>query len=80
MITGKAELITHSGNRIILVVDMVSMDGPRRMGHLCCDTSKLDPIAILYPMQLACEDGTKLDIVVTNYSDRHMFFVGRIAA
>lgn len=80
MFTGKAELVTHSGNRISLVVDMVGRDGPRRTGHLRCDTANLEPTAILYPLLLKCEDGTDLDIAVTNHSDRHLSFVGRIAA
>lgn len=80
MFTGKAELVTHSGNRISLIVDMVGTDGPRLVGHLRCDTSKLESTAFLYPLLLKCEDGTDLDIAVTNYSDRHLSFVGRIAA
>lgn len=80
MFSGKGELITRAGNRIALTIDMVSIDGARRTGHLHCDTSKLDPAAFLYPLQLECEDGTNLQIAATNYSDRHISFVGRLAA
>lgn len=79
MIRSKGELTTHAGNRIDLTIDMVSMDGPGRIGHLRCDTSKLDPADFLYSMRLRCEDGTRLDIAATGYSDRHISFVGRLA-
>ncbi|TCR68247.1 hypothetical protein EV560_10274 [Bosea sp. BK604] len=80
MVSGKAEVVTHLGNRISLIFDMVSVDGPRRAGHLRCDTSKFEPTAFLYPLLLKCEDGTNLDIAVTNQSDRHLSFVGKIAS
>lgn len=80
MTSSKGELITHARNRIELTVDMVSMEGPGRIGHLRCDTSKLDPVDFLYSMRLQCEDGTRLEIAATGYSDRHISFVGRLAA
>lgn len=80
MFSGKGELTTQAGNRIPLIIDMVSMDGPRRTGHLRCKTSDLEPVDFLYPMRLRCEDGTCLDIAVTNHSDRHISFIGQLAA
>lgn len=79
MFTGKGELITQSG-RIPLTVDMVGTDGPGRIGRLRCDTSTLEPRTLLHPLKLECEDGTSVDIAVTNYSARHISFVGRLAA
>jgi hypothetical protein len=80
MFTGKGELITQSGSRIPLTVNMVGTDGPARMGRLSCNTSALEPKALLHPLKLQCEDGTSVDIAVTNYSDRHISFIGRLAA
>lgn len=80
MFTGKGELITQSGDRIPLTVDMVGADGPGRMGRLRCDTSALEPKTLLRPLKLRCEDGTSVNIAVTNYSDRHISFVGRLTA
>ncbi len=80
MFTGKGELITQSGNRIPLTVDMVGTNGPGRMGRLSCNTSVLEPKALLHPLKLRCEDGTNVDIAVTTYSDGHISFVGRLAA
>lgn len=79
MFTGEGELITQSGNRIPLTVNMVATEGPGRMGRLRCDTSTLEPTALLHPLKLQCEDGTSVDIAVTNYSGRHISFVGRLA-
>ncbi len=80
MFTGDGELITQSGNRIPLTVNMVATGGPGRVGRLCCDTSTLEPTALLRPLKLQCEDGTSVDIAVTNYSDQHIAFVGRLAS
>jgi hypothetical protein len=80
MFTGEGELITQSGNRIPLTVNMVATEGPGRMGRLRCDTSTLEPMALLRPLKLRCEDGTSVDIAVTNYSGWHISFVGRLAA
>lgn len=80
MFTGKGELITQSGDRIPLMVNMVGSDGPGRMGRLRCNTSVLEPMALLQPLKLQCEDGTRVDIAVTNYGERHISFIGRLAA
>jgi hypothetical protein len=37
-------------------------------------------MALLRPLKLQCEDGTSLDIAVTNYSGWHISFAGRLAA
>lgn len=50
------------------------------MGRLSCNTSVLEPKALLHPLKLRCEDGTNVDIAVTTYSDGHISFVGRLAA
>lgn len=80
MFSGKGVLTTLAGNHIPLTVDMVSMDGPGRTGHLRCRTAELEPADFLYPLRLRCEDGSRFDIAVTGYSDRHISFVGRLAA
>lgn len=80
MFTGKGELITQSGTRVPLTFNIISEDGPGRTGHLRFNTDTLEPSAFLFPLRLTCEDGTRLDIAVTNYSDRHISFVGRLAA
>lgn len=79
MFSGAAELITQSGNRIPLTVDMVGTDGRGRMGRLRCDTSALEPTLLQRPLRLQCQDGTSIDIAVTNYSGSHISFVGRLA-
>jgi len=80
MFSGKGELITPSGNRVSLTINMVSLDGPGRVGHLRCNTAEFEPMVFLYPLQLKCEDGTSLDIAVTNYSDGQISFIGRLAS
>jgi hypothetical protein len=70
MFTGQGELITQSGNRIPLTVNMLGADGPGRIGRLRCDTSTLEPMALLRPLKLQCEDGTSLDIAVVRRSAR----------
>lgn len=79
MFSSKGELITQAGNCIPLTIDIVSTDGAGRTGHLRCRTSELEPADFLYPLRLRCEDGTRLDIAVTGYSDRHISFIGRLA-
>lgn len=80
MFTGEGELITQSGNRIPLTVNMVATGGPGRVGRLSCDTSTLEPTSLLRPLKLQCEDGTSVDIAVTNYSGQHIAFVVRLAS
>lgn len=79
MFSNKGELVTRAGIPVPVTVDMVSLDGPGRTGHLRCDTSRLETIDFLYPIRVTCEDGTLLDIAVTSYSDRHMSFIGRVS-
>lgn len=80
MFISKGDLITQSGDRIPLTVNMVGTDGPGCIGRLSCNASALEPAVLLRPLKLQCEDGTRVDIVVTNYSDGHISFVGRLAA
>ncbi|WP_165923422.1 hypothetical protein [Bosea sp. BK604] len=49
------------------------------MGRLRCDTSALEPTVLQRPLKLQCQDGTSVDIAVTNYSGSHISFVGRLA-
>lgn len=80
MFSGRGVLVTHAGDRIPLHYDLLQSDGPGCSGHLTCDASKVDPLALLYVMRLICEDGKPFDIAVTGQSERHMSFVGRKAA
>jgi hypothetical protein len=80
MFSGNGQLITRMGDRIPLKYDMINSDGPSCAGRLSCDTSTIDPTALLYVMRLICEDGKPFDIAATNHSDRHISFIGRRAA
>lgn len=83
MHTGNGELVLRSGRRVPLrfeFVDTGSASGAARCGHLALDVSELDPAVFCDSLELHCDDGVKIIIAVTSFSDSSASFVGRVLA
>lgn len=83
MYTGHGELVLRGGRRLPLhyeFVDSGGTSGVGRCGHLALDVSALDPAVFCDSMELHCDDGVKIILAVTSFSDRRASFVGRVFA
>lgn len=80
MHTGDGELVLRGGRHVPLRYEIVETGGVDRCGHLALDVSELDPAVFCDSMELHCDDGVKILVAVTSYSDRRASFVGRVLA
>lgn len=78
MQTGKGLLILGDGRKLPLEYRFGSSFGDVRSGHLHLDTSRLDPAAYSGPLRLSCDDGADIELLVVQYSDRHLTITGRL--
>lgn len=78
MFTGNGELVLRGGIRLPLHYEYIDTGGPSRTGHLALDISTIDPAAFFESMELHCDDGVRMLIAVTTYTDRNACFVGRV--
>jgi hypothetical protein len=47
------------------------------VGYLIVETAHTDPSEFAYKILLHCDEGTAVELAVTNWTDRHMAVVGR---
>lgn len=78
MVTGKGELVIRGGRRLSLSYEIGSAIGDQRSGYLIGDVSTIDPGVFCEKLQLHCDDGTWIELAVTQFSDRHIAFVGKV--
>ena len=43
-------------------------------------TSRLDPAAYTGPLRMTCDDGADIELLVVQYSDRHLTITGRLVS
>ncbi len=77
MHTGKGCLILRDGRRLPLDFRFGSSFDDARSGYLHLDTSGIDPACYGNELDLDCEDGTRLRLVVSHFSDRYLAVSGR---
>jgi hypothetical protein len=80
MYSGKGLLILGDGRKLPLSYRFGAGASELRSGQLHLDTSSLDPASYSGPLRLTCEDGANLELLVMQYSDRHLSVTGRLVA
>lgn len=78
MHTGKGMLILRNGTELHLDYRFGGVFDDARAGSLICDTSAIDPGALLGPLQLRCDDGTEIVVAVMHSNSRHLGVIGRV--
>lgn len=77
MHTGKGHLILRDGRRLPLDFQFGSTFDDFRSGYLHLDTSGIDPASYGDRLDMICDDGTQIRLVVIHFSDRYLAFSGR---
>ncbi|UZF91101.1 hypothetical protein [Bosea sp. NBC_00550] len=76
---GHGILITRDGRELPLRYQFGNAYDDTRTGYLLCDTSGLDPAALMTCVRIICEDGTAIVAAVTHSSDRYLAVTGRVS-
>ena len=80
MHSGTGLLILGDGRKLPLEYRFGKSFGDVRSGHLHLDTSRLDPAAYTGPLRMTCDDGADIELLVVQYSDRHLTITGRLVS
>lgn len=80
MLTGKANLMLPTGRSIPLDYRFVSEADASRAGYLICHANEIDPLVLARRLELVCDDGTLVEIVVTHWSEKYLACVGRVVS
>ena len=74
---GKGHLILRDGRRLPVNFQFGSTYDEVRSGYLHLDTSRIDPACYGDRLDMICEDGTEVRLVIIHFSDRYLAFSGR---
>lgn len=77
MFTGEGALVAKGGSRLVVTYEYIETAGKGWAGHIFGDLSDIDPGLFAETMSLECEDDVVVMVVVSQISDRELFFVGR---
>jgi hypothetical protein len=79
MHTGKGVLVLRDGRTLPLTYQFTRAGGDMRDGYLFCDASKLDHDALSRRLQVSCDDGTNIVVVVLHSSNQYVAVTGRVS-
>lgn len=77
MLDGIGSVTLRSGRTLPVTYQFDTHHERHWVGYLIVETAHTDPSEFSYKILLYCEDGTAVELAVTDWTDRHMAVIGR---